>query len=92
MVSKGFTLQFMYFLFSQPHMKSRNQPPLKNGVMKSSQKSHGNRSKIAIVVRISATLVSVRRNTLDGCWRTNGEPGQAEITLPSQIMKTVEYL
>lgn len=61
-------------------MKSRNQP-LKNDVMKSSQKSHGNRGKIAIV-RISITLVSIRSNTLDGCWRTNGEPGQAQITLP----------
>lgn len=63
-------------------MKSRNQLPLKNGVTKSSQKSHGNRGKRAVIVRISTTLVSVGSNALEGCCRTNGEPGQAQITLP----------
>lgn len=35
-----------------------------------------------LTVRTSIVLVSIRSNSLDGCWRTNGEPGQAQITLP----------
>lgn len=79
--------------FSQHHMKSKNQSPLKNGMVKSSQKSLGNRSKMAIIVRILITLVSNRSNTSDRCGRTNREPEQSQITLPqSQLMETVQHL
>lgn len=76
-VNKGFTLQFICFLVLHVIQKPTS---FKSGVMKSFQKSPGSRGKMVLTVRISIVPVSIRSSNLDGCWRRNGEPRQAQIT------------